>query len=207
MQTRLATINDSPIISAFNKAIAFETEHKTLPDEIALLGVENLIKQPQYGFYIVHEIDEKIIASIMITYEWSDWQNELVWWIQSVYVKPTHRKQGVFKQMLLFIEQLAKQQSINSLKLYMEKENKVAHQVYLKNNFIETDYLLFQKNSADVTISFHHHSNHFLGLLNLICFGRIACISLKNEKFWSGKVLFLGEYLNDLFSEKGIFIF
>ncbi|MEY4875982.1 MAG: hypothetical protein RL708_1131 [Bacteroidota bacterium] len=146
MQTRLSTLADAPIIASFNKAMAFETEQKKLDNELALLGVENLMKQPQYGFYVVTEIDSEIISSLMITYEWSDWRNSLIWWIQSVYVKPEHRKQGAFKRMLVFVEQLAKQQNINCIRLYMEKDNRTAHQVYLQNNFIETDYLMFEKN-------------------------------------------------------------
>lgn len=146
INTRLATLNDSKIIAAFNKANAFETEHKILQDDVAILGVENLIKQPQYGFYIVNEIDNEIISSLMITYEWSDWRNALIWWIQSVFVKPEFRNKGAFKSMLQFIENLAKEHHVNCIRLYMEKDNKIAHQVYLKNNFKTEDYLIFEKN-------------------------------------------------------------
>ncbi|MFM2225091.1 MAG: hypothetical protein RJA07_1293 [Bacteroidota bacterium] len=145
MQTRLSTVADAHIIASFNKAMAFETEQKKIDNELALLGVENLMNQPQYGFYVVAEINSEIVASLMITYEWSDWRNSLIWWIQSVYVKPENRRQSAFKCMLVFVEQLAKQQNINCIRLYMEKENRTAHQVYLQNNFIETDYLMFEK--------------------------------------------------------------
>ena len=145
INTRLATSNDSQIIAAFNKANAFETEHKILQDDIALSGVENLMNQPQYGFYIVNEIDNEIISSLMITYEWSDWRNTLIWWIQSVYVKKEYRNNGAFKSMLHYIENLAIKHHVNCIRLYMEKDNKIAHEVYLKNNFKTEDYLIFEK--------------------------------------------------------------
>ena len=34
------------------------------------------------------EADGAVVASALITYEWSDWRNGQVWWIQSVYVVP-----------------------------------------------------------------------------------------------------------------------
>jgi GNAT superfamily N-acetyltransferase len=145
MQVRLAKSTEAALIAEFNIAMAFETESKILNNDLALNGVKNLFAQPQFGFYVVAEHQSKIVASLMITFEWSDWRNEVIWWIQSVYVKPENRGQNIFGEMLHFIEKKATENGINTLRLYMDNENKKAHQVYLKNNFTETNYLLFEK--------------------------------------------------------------
>ena len=40
---------------------------------------------------------------MFITYEWSDWRNGLMFWLQSVHVAKTHRGAGVFGKMHEFL--------------------------------------------------------------------------------------------------------
>ena len=68
-----------------------------------------------------------------------------MWWLQSVYVKPSHRKQQVFKSMLKFIEESAAEKNVVCIRLYMDKENARAHQTYIRSGFEETNYLIFEK--------------------------------------------------------------
>src|SRR5687767_13935769 len=94
---RLAMISDAPDIVAFNIAIAKETEELDLSRDTVSKGVQRLIENPQYGFYVVAESGGKVIGSLMVTYEWSDWRDGLYWWIQSVYVNPDYRGRGIYK--------------------------------------------------------------------------------------------------------------
>lgn len=48
---RLASIQDTSQIAAFNSAMAFETEEKRLIPDVIEAGVRNLISQPERGFY------------------------------------------------------------------------------------------------------------------------------------------------------------
>ena len=43
----------------------------------------------------------------MLTTEWSDWSNCNYYWIQSVYVRPESRHQGVFKELFDFAKTIA----------------------------------------------------------------------------------------------------
>lgn len=79
--------------------MALETEGKVLDKQAAELGVKGLFDRPQFGFYLLANIGEKPAASLMVTYEWSDWRNGLFWWIQSVYVKTEFRRQGIYAAM------------------------------------------------------------------------------------------------------------
>ena len=73
-------------ITANNCAMALETENKILDKASAKFGVSRVFDNKELGFYLVAENKSGVIASLMITYEWSDWRNALFWWIQSVYV-------------------------------------------------------------------------------------------------------------------------
>ena len=44
-------------------------------------------------------IDGVAVGTLLLTYEWSDWRNRPVWWIQSVYVTSDARRHGVFRAL------------------------------------------------------------------------------------------------------------
>ena len=101
MTVRTATIQDAELIARFNQAMAMETESKALDWGTISAGVERMVRNPELGFYLVFEPDTggQITGCLGITFEWSDWRNGLFWWIQSVYVSPDSREQGVFTAM------------------------------------------------------------------------------------------------------------
>ena len=67
------------------------------------------------------------MAQLMITYEWSDWRNAPVWWIQSVYVAPAHRRKGLFKALYQHARQQAQHAGAAGLRLYADNDNLNAH--------------------------------------------------------------------------------
>lgn len=142
---RQATESDATIISDWNRAMAWETEHKELPQETILNGVQRLIARPAYGFYLLAEIDGEIAGTLMVTTEWSDWRNGLFWWIQSVYVAPGFRRKGVYRALYEEVQQLANQQpDVCGYRLYVEKDNHVAQRTYEQLGMQQTDYLMYE---------------------------------------------------------------
>ena len=86
-----------------------------------------------------------IVASTMITYEWSDWRNGVVWWIQSVYVAPEARGQGVYKGLYAYVQELANDDpNIRGIRLYVDKRNTRAQQVYAKLGMNGEHYQVFE---------------------------------------------------------------
>lgn len=143
---RLATAADASTIAAFNKAMARETEHRQLSDTVANAGVQALFEHPQFGFYVVAQVDQALVGSLLITYEWTDWRNGLFWWLQSVYVRPEFRRQGVFRKLMQFVEQQAtRDPQFRGFRLYVERDNLLAQQTYRELGLVETDYRLFEK--------------------------------------------------------------
>lgn len=127
---RKAVPADSAAIIEFQVKMASETENLYLPVDIVTKGVNAVFSDPAKGQYYVADSDGKVVASLLITYEWSDWRNSNVWWFQSVYVIPEFRRQGVFRLMYSFIRQLGEDQDIAGLRLYVETRNDRARKTY-----------------------------------------------------------------------------
>ena len=145
-QVRKATPKDAESIIQFNIAMAMETENKKLKREEIEPGVHGLFEKSEYGFYMVAESEGKVVGSLMITYEWSDWRNGLFWWIQSVYVIPEFRRKGVYKTMYLSIKSMAKKRDdVCGFRLYVEKENSNAQKTYAALGMDETHYKMFEE--------------------------------------------------------------
>jgi ribosomal protein S18 acetylase RimI-like enzyme len=170
---RLADERDVAALVEFNQAMARETEGRELVPEVITAGVRNLLRQPQYGFYVVAEragagegasagtsanavaeadrgaetgAGAEVAGALMVTYEWSDWRNGLVWWIQSVYVKAEWRRRGVYRRLYEFVKsRAAAQGNVRGFRLYVEKQNHVAQQTYRRLGMEETYYKMFEE--------------------------------------------------------------
>jgi ribosomal protein S18 acetylase RimI-like enzyme len=127
---RKAVPSDAPSIVDFQLRMALETEDMKLVPEIVTKGVDAVFNDQSKGRYYVAEADGMVIASLLITYEWSDWRNCNVWWFQSVYVLPEFRRKGVFRKMYSHIRELAVHQDIAGLRLYVEMNNSKAQKTY-----------------------------------------------------------------------------
>ncbi len=146
IKIRKATIEDAETIIDFNSKMAFETEEMKLNHKLISNGVKNLFSHPEYGYYLVAEKNGVIAGQLMITYEWSDWRNGLFWWVQSVYVAKEFRRQGIYKKMYEWIKEKAKHtDNVCGIRLYVEKENKVAQNTYKNLGMVETHYNLYEE--------------------------------------------------------------
>ena len=145
MRIRLATLADAAVLLEFNAAMALETEGKDLLPEVIDAGVRGLLDNPVAGFYVLAET-ERVIAALMITKEWSDWRNGSFWWIQSVYVRPEARRQGVYRRLYRHVQEMAaKDPQVCGFRLYVERENSAAQATYAALGMKETRYLVFEE--------------------------------------------------------------
>ena len=146
MIIRRALSQDAVELAEFNINMALETEAVELIPEVISAGVKSMIENPQMGFYLVVELDNGIQASLMVTTEWSDWRNGIFWWIQSVYVRPQYRRQGLYRELYLRVKELAEQEpAVCGFRLYVEHENTNAQKTYESLGMTETDYKMFEE--------------------------------------------------------------
>ena len=95
--------------------------------------------------HLVAEADGGPVGCLGITFEWSDWRNGLFWWIQSVYIDPSYRRQGVFGGLYAHVTELAKNATdVCGIRLYVEHDNTNAQQTYLSLGMVETHYKLLE---------------------------------------------------------------
>lgn len=145
MLIRNAQLTDAEDLIAFNQAMAIETEGKKLDEKVLSQGVQAVLKDAGKGQYLVAEADSKLLASLMVTFEWSDWRNANIWWVQSVYVLPEARRQGLYSKLYQHVQLQAKAAQAAGIRLYVEQDNDVAQATYRHLGMRQSHYLLFEQ--------------------------------------------------------------
>lgn len=141
-----ANKNHIDMISKFQIKMALETEGMKLDKETVVQGVTKIFDDPDRGFYvIVYDDANHVIGSMLVLKEWSDWRNADVWWLHSVYIVPSCRGQGVFSLMFKHIEALGRHNRVKGLRLYVDKRNEHAQQVYQKIGMTNEHYEMYEK--------------------------------------------------------------
>ena len=142
---RRAISADIDVLVSFNAAMAQETEDKALNQEALKSGIEAMLKDDALGFYLVAETNGQAVGQLMITTEWSDWRNSCFWWLQSLYVLPDYRRQGVFRRLYNYVRQEAHRAgNVCGLRLYVERTNTLAQQVYVNLGMDLSHYDMYE---------------------------------------------------------------
>jgi GNAT superfamily N-acetyltransferase len=142
---RPSTPADASVIAGFNARLALETEHLQLDPTRLRAGVDAVLAEGNKGTYWVAEAGGEVVGQLMITFEWSDWRNGSFWWIQSVYVRADWRSRGVFKALYKHVHQQAKSRNdACGLRLYVERDNQRARQLYQRLGLRPTSYELYE---------------------------------------------------------------
>ena len=146
MLIRKAKAQDLIALVQFNQAMAQETEGLALDEATLTRGVGTLLESPQKGFYLVAEIAGELVGSLMVTFEWSDWRAKDYYWIQSVYIRPKNRRQGIYAKLYSEVKQLAEATGgAASFRLYVEQENLAAQQTYQALGMKQSYYLMYEE--------------------------------------------------------------
>lgn len=142
---RKGTIADSETIARYQVLMADETEGMVLDSDTVLRGVRAVMEDDWKGFYLVSEVEGKVVGSLLITLEWSDWRAKIIYWIQSLYVEPDYRRRGIFKSMYSFLnEEVASHEDVAGIRLYVDKSNVSAQEVYKALGMNGEHYQLFE---------------------------------------------------------------
>ncbi|HOX56883.1 MAG TPA: GNAT family N-acetyltransferase [Candidatus Paceibacterota bacterium] len=145
IKIREAALGDAPVIADFNLRLAQESEELRLEAARVEAGVAALLTDRAKGVYYVAEVHGAIVGQMLITYEWSDWRNGNMWWIQSVYVKPEFRRAGVFRSLFNHLRNLAQaRKEVCSLRLYVHADNTRACESYERLGMSRTKYEIFE---------------------------------------------------------------
>lgn len=125
---------------------AFETEGKRLDEATVRRAVRHLLADPRKGHGYVVVDDGKVVASLYVTVEWSDWHGGWYWWIQSLYVLPERRGQGVYSTLYRFLLERARQAGdVRAIRLYVESANEAGLRAYRGHGMQQLPYLVFEQ--------------------------------------------------------------
>ena len=150
LSIREATWSDLDLLVDYNTAMALETENRQLDRERLWAGTKSVLESNSQGVYLVGEVHPgiqsgQVVGQLLITYEWSDWRNANFWWIQSAYVHPDWRSQGVFRSLYQYVLQQARSRSdVCGVRLYVEQGNATAQAVYDKLGLKSTSYRILE---------------------------------------------------------------
>ncbi|WP_319229508.1 GNAT family N-acetyltransferase [Draconibacterium orientale] len=145
MIIRQATLQDHKTLVTFQLAMAHETEGIELHAPTVEKGVEAVLNDSNKGHYYVAEINGQVVSSLLSTFEWSDWRNGTILWIQSVYVSPEFRRKGVYRKMYAHIkDRVMKADNLNGIRLYADKTNVAAQNTYENLGMNHDHYVTFE---------------------------------------------------------------
>ena len=142
---RQAEVDDGETITKFNAAMALESEGISLNRATLRAGVDAALGDETKAFYLLAEADGEPVGQLMVTTEWSDWRNGWIWWIQSVYVKPEARRQGVYRRLYERLTDMAgERDDIRGMRLYVMRNNRVAKRTYEALGMSHSEYDLYE---------------------------------------------------------------
>ena len=141
-------VDDIGTLAAFQVKMAMESEGAVLSLERVQRGVRAVVEDPAKGLYIVARSAGVPVGSLMVTREWSDWNCVWYWWVQSVYVVPEHRGKGVYRAIYSKVKEMALEQGVTWVRLYVDKKNTRAQKVYERLGMAECHYIMYEEELA-----------------------------------------------------------
>lgn len=146
---RDATPADVEFIVECNCRLGDETEDKNLDRDLLTTGVRRGLSHPELCRYFIAEVAGSAVGTTMLTYELTDWRDGIIWWLQSVYIRPDFRNLGVFRAVYRYIEALARESAdVRALRLYVRSDNQRAMKTYGALGMSRAGYEVFE---ADLT--------------------------------------------------------
>ena len=146
MRVRAARPEDLESLVDFNCRLARETEDHELDPATVRRGLSRLFDNPAAGFYTVAEQEGRVVGCLLITFEWSDWRDGWLWWIQSVYVEAAARRGGVFRRLFEHVREKAETDGdVRGLRLYVERGNDRAQATYASMGLEEAPYKMYER--------------------------------------------------------------
>jgi GNAT superfamily N-acetyltransferase len=148
-KVRAAAPGDLGALVAGNLALAEETEGARLDADTLREGIRALLESRAPGRYWVAETGGRVVGQLLVTFEWSDWRNRMVWWMQSVYVAPDARGRGILRTLYDVARREALAVGAGGLRLYVDATNIRAQAAYAALGMNGDHYRVFEDMFAE----------------------------------------------------------
>jgi GNAT superfamily N-acetyltransferase len=145
---RPALPEEAPTLIDFQLRLARESEGLELDPEVLTRGVHAVFADPtkgQYWLAVAAADAGRIAGGLLTTYEWSDWRNRMVLWIQSVYVLPEERGRGVYRSLYESLKRtVLGSPDLAGIRLYVDRRNEAAQRAYERLGMSREHYDLYE---------------------------------------------------------------
>ena len=139
---RNATRRDIDTIVKYNINGAEEQTGSDLGWQSMRDGVSYCIRS-RTDYYLVKEVDKKIVGQLRVHTHWYDWYDTYFWWIEHVYVPPKHRGNGYADELIKEVcDRATRREDVGLVLLMVNPENGSARRLYEKCGFKEHSHLL-----------------------------------------------------------------
>ena len=143
---RIATRDDAKEIALFNVLFAKETINKNISLALTTEGVHQVFAKFNNGFYLIAELDKKIVGLTMITREWSDWSNGAFYCIQSIFVPKSEYEKEIHVAIFAKAKELAKEHyDVCGIRLFVHQDDKETQKAYENLGLQKTQYRIFEE--------------------------------------------------------------
>ena len=134
------------VLVDFQIRLAKETEDFDLEPSKVREGIRRVLHDDNLGvYYVAIDKKEKIYGMLLTIKEWSDWRCAHVLWIHSLYVIRNERRLGIFKGFYQFLQdRVHSEPELAGIRLYVDKSNTQAIQVYRSMQMDDSHYKLFE---------------------------------------------------------------
>ena len=140
-KVRNAKMDDLGPLVKFITAEAGEAEGISKSPDTIRSGIKSGLENSDIArYWVLESADGDLIGSVSVVKEWSDWNCAFYWWIQSMYIRPNHRGQGLMEALLQTVKHSARKENALELRLYVHAGNKRAIRAYQKAGFSDSDY-------------------------------------------------------------------
>jgi len=141
MQVRRASIDDLETLVRFTSREALEAEPDgTVPPTLEAGVRKGLEDESAAMYWLLVDDDARPAGSVSALTEWSDWRAGYYWWIQSIYLEPSHRGRGLVRLLLDAVRDEMLRQSGLELRLYVHRRNQAARKAYARAGFVGSPY-------------------------------------------------------------------
>ena len=142
-KVRNANLNDLNDLVEFIVAEANEAEGIHKSSDKILNGIKAGLENPGIArYWVLENENQDPVGSVSVVKEWSDWNCAFYWWIQSMYLLPSHRGRGLMNELLQEVKSAARKEGAIELRLYVHRNNKRAIKAYQKVGFSDSDYIM-----------------------------------------------------------------
>lgn len=120
-------------------------DHSPFDERAALSALQQILADDSYGRVYLIWSGEMVVGYIVLTLGFSLEYHGRDAFVDEIYVKESHRGQGIGKRSLQFIEGVCRELGVKALHLEVERANARAQAVYRKEGFVAHDRYLMTR--------------------------------------------------------------